>query len=165
MPDIFVGTSAFLICRPRHMLMPCFTCHRQRRATQPRPLASSKHKIQCYISCKQEIPPVSWLFLSPQRPSPLRGPCFALPQAALASLPHGNDTCSSNSNLSVHFNGFDSLPFSQTKADRRMWNEINPLTPAGVFIHGFAVMISSPAGADDMHRTSRADDMPSLRLG
>ena len=54
---------------------------------RPLPLASSKHKIQCYISCKQEIPPVSWLFLSPQRPSPLRGPCFALPQAALPSLP------------------------------------------------------------------------------
>ena len=61
---------------------------------RPRPLASSKHKIQCYISCKQEIPPVSWLFLSPQRPSPLRGPCFALPPAALPSLPFG--TCHKN---------------------------------------------------------------------
>ena len=27
------------------------------------------------------------------------------------------------------------------------------------------VMRYSPAGADDMHRTSRGDDMPSLRLG
>jgi len=27
------------------------------------------------------------------------------------------------------------------------------------------VMIYSPKGADDMHRTSRGDDMPSLRLG
>ena len=32
-------------------------------------------------------------------------------------------------------------------------------------IHGFAVMIYSPEGADDIHRTSRGDDIPSLRLG
>ena len=28
---------AFLSCRPRHTLLLCFICHRQRRATRPRP--------------------------------------------------------------------------------------------------------------------------------
>ena len=34
---------------------------------------SSKHKIQCFIFCKQKIPPVSWLLLSPQRPFAFAG--------------------------------------------------------------------------------------------
>ena len=38
---------------------------------------SSKHKIQCSIFRKRKIPSVSWLFLSPQRPPPLRGPHFS----------------------------------------------------------------------------------------
>ena len=45
---------------------------------------SSKHKIQCYISCKQEIPPVSWLFLSPQKPFAFAGTPFSASGGGLA---------------------------------------------------------------------------------
>ena len=51
---------------------------------------SSKHKIQCYISCKQEIPPVSWLLLFPTKAIcfcgvPKAG--FAMTRLGCGSLP------------------------------------------------------------------------------
>ena len=55
-------------------------------ARRSRLLASSKHKMHFYISCKQEIPPASWHLLFPTKQA-LRGPHCASALAALPSLP------------------------------------------------------------------------------
>ena len=73
--EVFLGV---IMCRCPVAVIRCAPCRWSGCvAHRPRPLASSKHKPQCYIFRKRKIPPVSWLLLSPQRLFAFAGSPFA----------------------------------------------------------------------------------------